>query len=110
MVKNIILFFVLTLGVFAQDVYERNCVACHKELPTTLQQMFKRYLLVYSGEKNVKASIKHYLTYPSKGISSMSDLFIDTYGIKKSTSLNKEDLNEAIDIYWDKFKIFKKLK
>jgi hypothetical protein len=40
----------------------------------------------------------------------MSDLFIDTYGIKKPTRLNKEELDEAIDIYWDKFKVFNKLK
>ena len=40
----------------------------------------------------------------------MSDLFIDTYGIKKSTKLNSEELDEAINIYWEKFKVFDKLK
>ncbi len=111
MVKTSILFIVISLNsIWAQDAYERNCVTCHQTLPTSLQEMFKRYLLVYSGEKNVKASIKHYLTYPNKSISAMSDLFVDTYGIKKPTHLNKVELNEAIDIYWDKFKVFNKLK
>jgi len=110
MVKNIILFVALTSGLFSQNVYERNCVECHKGLPTTLQQMFKEYLQMYSGEENVKAGLKHYLRYPSKSISVMSELFIDNYGIKKKSRLNKKELNEAIDIYWKKFKVFDKLK
>ncbi|RRS30073.1 MAG: hypothetical protein P794_08915 [Epsilonproteobacteria bacterium (ex Lamellibrachia satsuma)] len=100
----------LISGVFSQDAYERNCVECHKELPTSLQQMFKKYLLLYSGEENVKAGLKHYLLYPSKSISVMSELFIDNYGIKKKSMLNDEELTEAINIYWEKFKVFDKLK
>ena len=110
MVKEIVLFIVLTSGLFSQDAYERNCVGCHKDLPTTLQQMFKAYLQAYSGEENVKAVLKHYLRHPSKSISVMSELFIDSYGIKKKSRLNEKELNEAIDIYWDKFKVFNKLK
>ena len=110
MVKKIILYAVLTSGLFSQDAYERNCVECHKDLPITLQQMFKKYLLIYSGEENVKAGLKHYLSYPYKGISVMSELFIDSYGIKKKSRLNEKELNEAIDIYWEKFKVFNKLK
>jgi len=110
MVKRMILYIFIMSGVFAQDAYERNCVGCHKELPTSLQRIFMNYLLVYSGEKNMKAGLKHYLQYPSKEISVMSDLFIDNYGIKKKSNLSEKALEEAIDIYWDKFKVFKKLK
>lgn len=110
MVKSLIVFMFIWSGVFAQNVYERNCVECHKELPTTLQRMFMNYLLVYSGEKNMKAGLKHYLLYPSKEISVMSDLFIDNYGIKKKSDLSQKELEEAINIYWDKFKVFNKLK
>ena len=110
MVRKTVLFIILITGVFSQDAYERNCVECHKGLPTTLQQMFKEYLQMYSGEENVKAGLKHYLRYPSKSITVMSELFIDTYGIKKKSILNKKELDEAINIYWDKFKVFDKLK
>ncbi len=110
MVKKIVLFVVLISGLFSQDAYERNCVGCHKDLPTTLQQMFKEYLQMYSGEENVKAGLKHYLRYPSKSITVMSELFIDSYGIKKKSKLNRKELDEAINIYWDKFKVFNKLK
>ena len=104
------LSLVLISGLFAQDAYERHCVECHKELPTSLQHMFMRYLLVYSGEQNVKAGLKHYLKYPLKEISVMSDLFIDSYGIKEKSDLSDSDIDEALDIYWDKFKVFDKLK
>ena len=91
------------------NVYEWHCVPCHRKLPTTLGQMFKRYLLIYSSEKFVKAGIKHYLRNPSKSISVMSDLFVATYGIKKPTLLSEEELDEAVDTYWEKFKVFDKL-
>jgi len=110
MVRHIVLSLVLVSGLFAQDAYERHCVECHKELPTSLQRMFMRYLLVYSGEQNVKAGLKHYLKYPLKEISVMSDLFIDSYGIKEKSDLSESDIDEALDIYWDKFKVFNKLK
>ncbi len=110
MVKHIVLSLALVSGLFAQDAYERHCVECHKELPTSLQRMFMRYLLVYGGEQNVKAGLKHYLKYPLKEISVMSDLFIDSYGIKEKSTLNESDIDEALDIYWDKFKVFNKLK
>jgi hypothetical protein len=96
---------VLVSGVFAQDAYE-----CHKELPTSLQRMFMHYLLVYSGEQNVKAGMKHYLKYPLREISVMSDLFLDSYGIKEKSKLSDSDIEEALDIYWNKFKVFNKLK
>ena len=104
-----LLILLLSLG-YGEDLFERNCVSCHRKLPATLQEIFKRYLLVYSGEKNVKAGIKHYLLYPSKDISVMSDLFISTYGIKEPTTLDEKVLDEAIDIYWERFKVFGKLK
>jgi len=110
MVKKLVVFLVLTLELFSDDIYTRNCIECHKYLPTTLQQMFKEYLQTYSGEENVKAGLKHYLKYPSKSISVMSKLFIDSYGIKKRSHLNNKELDDAIKIYWEKFKVFGKLK
>ncbi len=110
MVKPILLAVLLISGAFSQDAYERYCVECHKELPTSLQRMFMRYLLVYGGEKNVKAGLKHYLKYPIREISVMSDLFIDNYGIKKKTTLSDNQIDKALDIYWKKFKVIDKLK
>jgi len=108
--KTVVILVAVWSSLSARDIYERRCVPCHKDLPTSLGEMFKGYLLVYSSEKFVKAGIKHYLRNPSKSISVMSDLFLDTYGIKKKTTLRPEELDAAIDIYWEKFKVFDKLK
>jgi hypothetical protein len=110
MVRKILLYLFLTISIFGVDTYDRFCVDCHRNLPTSLQEMFKHYLLVYGGEKNMKAGIKHYLKYPTKDISVMSDLFISNYGIKNKTTLSEDELVKAIDIYWNKFKVFEKLK
>jgi hypothetical protein len=110
MKKTVFLFLLLVQLMTAADIYERNCIPCHQNLPTSLQQMFKEYLLVYSGEQNVKAGIKHYLKYPNRSISVMSELFIDNFGIKKKSRLSPEELDEAVNIYWEKFKVFNKLK
>jgi len=111
MVKNILIsLLLLSTGCHTQNIFERNCISCHETLPISLQGMFKQYLLVYSGENNVKAGIRHYLNYPSKGISVMSKLFIDTYSIKHKTKLSPEILDKAINIYWDRYKVFGKLK
>ena len=104
------LLLFLLINLQAQDVYERKCIPCHKDLPTSLQQMFMVYLENYSGEKNVKTILKYYLIHPSKSLSVMSDLFIDSHGIKKPTKLNDIELDKAIDSYWEKFKVFDKLK
>jgi hypothetical protein len=110
MVKRFMLLLFLLINLQAQDVYERKCIPCHKDLPTSLQQMFMVYLENYSGEKNVKTILKYYLIHPSKSLSVMSDLFIDSHGIKKPTKLNDAELDKAIDSYWEKFKVFDKLK
>ena len=44
MVKKLFLLIALSLVVFADNAYERNCVPCHRNLPTDLQGMFKNYL------------------------------------------------------------------
>jgi len=40
----------------------------------------------------------------------MSDLFIDVYGIKNPTKLSDKELKQAIDTYWDRYKVIDKLK
>jgi len=108
-----LLIYILYFGTYylnASNIYEEKCVQCHASLPVSLDEMFKRYLLVYSGEENVKAGIKHYLSYPSKDISVMSQLFIDMYHIKEKSILTEDELNRSIDIYWETYKVSKRLK
>jgi len=110
MVKKILIYCILTGSLLASDIFDNKCIPCHRDLPTSLQQMFMQYLKLYSSKANVKYVLRYYLKHPSKELSAMSDLFIDVYGIKEPTKLSDEELNSAIDIYWDRYKVIDKLK
>ena len=110
MVKKTIVLVLLSVVLYSEDAYERNCVKCHEGLPTTLQRMFMNYIETYSSEKNVKIALKHYMRYPNKNISVMSDLFLKSFALKEPLTISEEELEEAIDIYWEKYKVIGKLK
>ncbi len=103
------IFFVFT-SQLQGSVYTQNCIACHKDIPVSIDKYFYRYLLKYSSEKKVKHSIKHYLQNPTQEKSVMADAFINRFGIKNKSKLNDKQLENAINEYWETFKIFGKLK
>jgi len=110
MVKKIVLTLSLVCCFVDADVYENNCVKCHEELPVSIDKYFYKYLLIYSSETDMKNAIISYLNYPAIETSVMSDPFISRFGIKKKTKLNEDELREAVDVYWEKYKVFGKLK
>ncbi len=110
MVKKLIVAIGVMLSLYGQDAYEQHCVQCHRALPMTLQKMFMEYLSVYGGENNTKAALKYFLRHPRKDTSVMSELFLKNFSIKKPLIISDQELNEAIDIYWDKYKVIGKLK
>jgi hypothetical protein len=68
-----------------RNVYQTNCIKCHKKLPVSIDKYFYRYLLKYSSERNVKTSMFKYLKSPSKKMTIMPDAFIKRFGIKRNT-------------------------
>jgi hypothetical protein len=109
MVK-IFITIILFVNILFADIYQSNCLSCHKNIDVTLEKLFFRYLLKYSSEKNVKKSLIDYLQNPTIDTTVMPEAFIRRYGIKKKTTLKYEELQKAIDIYWEKYKVFGKLK
>ncbi len=101
----------ITASVLASDVniYERNCVKCHENLPVTLDNFFFNYLLKYSSEREVKKALRSYLKHPRKKASLATEELVSRYGLMPKTTLSDEELRKAIDIYWDKFKVFGKI-
>lgn len=106
----IFLSFSFLQAVKVRTVYDKNCIKCHKKLPVSIDKYFYRYLLKYSSETNVKKSMFAYLKKPNKEMTIMPEAFIKRFGIKRKTKLSDEKLNEALDIYWEKYKVFGKLK
>jgi len=110
MLRKLIMVIIVTLSLYGQNAYEQHCVQCHRELPMTLQKMFMEYLSVYGGENNTKAALKYFLRHPRKDTSVMSELFLKNFSIKDPLIISDKELNEAIDIYWEKYKVIGKLK
>lgn len=94
----------------ALNSYEQNCIPCHDVLPASLEEIYKRYLLRYSSQTNIRKGMNYYLKNPSKYVSVMSTLFLKTYDIKQKTLLSDKQLEEAIDIYIKKYQVMGKLK
>ncbi|PID47787.1 MAG: hypothetical protein CR967_03040 [Proteobacteria bacterium] len=107
--KIILVVLFLQLNLFA-NIYEQNCVKCHKKMQVGIDKFFYRYLLIFSSEENVKKELKSYLANPSKEKTLFADDLMLRYGIKKKSSLTKEQLSKAVDIYWGKYNLFDKLK
>lgn len=110
MVRKIVLSLALMFNFANAGIYENNCVKCHKELPVSIDKYFYKYLLIYSGETDMKNAIISYLKYPAIETTVMSDAFISRFGLKKKSRLSEEELKEAVDVYWEKYKIFGRLK
>jgi hypothetical protein len=109
MVKVFITVLLFIVGLNA-SVYEKNCVSCHTKLPVNIDKFFYRYLLKYSSGIETKYAIKLYLQNPKKENSILNEALLNRFGVKKKTTLSEKDLKKAIDEYWEKYKIFGKLR
>ena len=91
-------------------IYEKNCIPCHEDMAVKIDKFFYRYLLKYSSEMEVKKAMTNYLKNPKSENSILVDGLINRFGVKKKTTLSDEQLQEALDTYWNQYKIFDKLK
>lgn len=110
MVKYCVVLLLCLGSLHAKGTYERNCVSCHEGMTITLDKFFFRYLLKYSSEKEVKRALSDYLKNPKAETSILDASLLLRIGIKKRTTLNDKELQEAIDEYWETYKVFGKLK
>ncbi len=91
-------------------IYEQNCMKCHKQMSLSMQKIFMRYLLKYSSEVSVKSALFDFLKNPNYFTSALRKDQIAGYGLKGKTTLTDTQLRKAIDTYWEKYKVFGKLK
>ncbi len=112
MVKRLVITVLISsISIFANEsIYEKNCVACHKNFAIGLDKLFMSYLKKYSDEMSVKSALIDFLKNPNRATTAMSDDYIRRLGIKSKTDLNDSALKEAIDIYWQKYNVFDRIK
>ena len=117
MVKKVIFFmFIFNTLVFAktlerneQNIYEQNCLPCHSPLSIGIDKFFFQYLVKYSSELSVKSALTYFLKNPDELTSALSSDQLRRFGVKSKTNLSDEELDEAINIYWEKYKVFGKI-
>jgi len=111
MVKQLfILVFIFYNTILNASVYNTNCIKCHVNLPVSIDKYFYRYILKHSSETNVKKAMKSYLINPTEDKTIMPEAFVNRFGIKDKSTLSNEEIDKALDTYWQKYKIFGKLK
>ena len=109
MVK-LLLIFALSISLHAKTLYEYNCVSCHEGMTITLDKFFFRYLLKYSSEEKVKRAMMDYLKDPKAENSILEPWLISRIGVKKRTTLSDKELQNALNEYWETYKVFGKIK
>ncbi|WP_428023072.1 hypothetical protein [Arcobacter sp.] len=110
MVRKIFILAFIFISFSFASVYENNCISCHKNLPVSIDKYFYRYLLKYSSKTSVNKAMLEYLKNPTKDTTIMPEAFISRFGVKQPTSLSDEELQKALDEYWEIYKVFGKLK
>ena len=115
MVKKIIVLFGVIGIVFLgaeepKNVYEKNCIPCHRYAPASLEKLFMVYLKRYSAELSLKGALKDFLKNPTESESLMNNTFIENFSVKDKTTLTDKELDDAIDTYWELYDVRKKLK
>jgi len=104
MVRAVFLSTLLLFYSFSEDSFKRECIPCHKERKISLKKIFFDYLLYFSSEREVKRNLKEFLLNPS----SKKQLYKKAKLFKHSLPL--EIVEEAIDIYWERYKVIGKIK
>lgn len=107
MVKSISIFLIISTLLVGSE-FEKNCLTCHGD-DFKFNIIMKKYTLKYSSKKRIKRAIFEYLKNPSYEKSILPSDYIKKFGIKEKSPLEDKELNEMIDIYYDKFNLQSKL-
>jgi hypothetical protein len=109
MKRIVIAIAMVWMAAYGDDVFERECVACHVREKVSLRKTFMNALLIYSGEENMKAGLKYFLRHPRRDSSVMGEVFLDAHGIKDPLKLDDAILDQALDTYWKRYTLQGKL-
>jgi hypothetical protein len=95
---------------WAEGSFERHCVPCHRREGVSLRRTFMNALLIYSGERNMKAGLKYFLRHPSIDTSVMGRRYFRTHRLKAPSRLPDLELEEALDEYWARYRVIGNLR
>ena len=106
-----LILIIITIFTFTNaNQLDTYCLDCHikSKLPTKL--IYKRYLMKYSTNKNMKEAIFSYLKNPKPKNSIMPKEFFLKFSPKNITKIEDDKLLNLIDDFLKKYDIRKRLK
>ena len=112
MAVRFFLIVIVTLSLPAEggDAFTRNCIPCHRHEKVSLRTVFMNALLVYGGRENMKAGLKYFLRHPDRDTSVMGEEYFRDHPLKKPLGMDEKELDEALGIFWEKYKVIGKLR
>jgi len=108
MVRILIIVSIMTFFLSAN--FKTNCVNCHTKNRVNLRQTFMSALLVYGSKKSFKTALFYYCKNPASMTSVMDEWFLSEHKMPTSIKLNDKELDKMLEIYWERYKVRKKLK
>lgn len=110
MMRYVLVAMLLFGSSASADLLQQYCVKCHTQKRISLQKSFMNALLIYGGEKNMKAGLIYYFQNPNRETSVMDEEYLEQYGVKKPLEIPTDLLTLVLDEYWQKYTVIGKLK
>jgi hypothetical protein len=83
------ILFSLLIAMVLDANMKNSCLACHEKNQIPDEIIYKRYLLKYSTDKNIKNAIISYLKKPNQKNSVMPSIFFSKFPMKKKMDVNE---------------------
>ena len=106
----LVVIMTLNLAAKGENAFTRSCIPCHRHENVSLRTVFMNALLIYGGRENMKVGLKYFLRHPDKDTSVMGEEYFRTHPLKKPLSIDEKELDEALGIFWEKYKVIEKLR
>jgi len=104
MAKVVIMICVLGLFSIVQGS-DASCIACHQKQQIPSELIYKRYLMKYSTNARMEASILSYLQNPQKKNSIMPSIFFLKFPMKEKTDKDALVLREEVSAFLERFNV-----
>ncbi len=116
MVKIVLISTLLCLSTHASTLdtkhnisLNESCLSCHKEQQIPNQLIYRRYLMKYSTNTQIREAILRYLKNPQIKYTIMPSQFFLKFPMKKAINIEDKKLKILVNKYLDKFDVKKML-
>jgi len=99
------------LVIFTQaSTFTNKCFKCHEQQNIPFEMIYKRYLVKYSSNVDIKKAMLKMCKNPTIENSEVPRGFLRRFGVKSSCSLKDKELDNAIEELIDYYDIKKDIK